>query len=661
MKALKTWWQMRSGEDETPFDGDTPAWLASLVFHMCLLVVLGLIGLPHYAPYQGIALAAPEIKEEIPVEPPTEFKSILDETQEIGASSIAIADAPAPSQAPQVAEVSIVAPPEAEVQPEGEIAAPELPVTPTGRAFNENIAIRGSSGVGMGSALGTLDKITEEIKRSLEQRPTHVIWMFDQSYSLNQQRKKVNARFRNIYKELGVIEDVDHKAFKQHKDEGQVPLLTTVMAFGQQYTYLTSAPTADVDLITKTVDAIENDPSGDENVFQAIYDVAEKAKVMRRRRNVMIVVFTDEVGDDQQKGLEATISLCRKYAIPVYVVGVPAPFGRDKTEIKWVDPDPAYDQRPQWGEVVQGPESFMPERVKLSFGPGTSDEPIASGFGPYSLSRLTYETGGIYFSVHPNRVLNRAVTKKETAELASHLKYFFDEEVMRPYKPDYLSIDEYKKMVNANKARFALISAARQSWVSAMKNPQLHFPKKNEADLAKRLNEAQKVAAKLAPEIEKLYQILKEGEADRANESRPRWKAGYDLAMGRTLAAKVRTEGYNAMLAKAKNGLKFKNADSDTWDIRPSNEITVGSALARGAKQAKTYLDRVVREHPGTPWALLAAKELQRPMGWTWDERHTGVNDVRRNGGGNNNNARPRDDKRKPIAKPKPRRSVPRL
>ena len=109
MKALKTWWQMRSGEDETPFDGDTPAWLASLVFHMCLLVVLGLIGLPHYAPYQGIALAAPEIKEEILVEPPTEFKSILDETQEIGASSIAIADAPAPSPTPSWLKASTAA------------------------------------------------------------------------------------------------------------------------------------------------------------------------------------------------------------------------------------------------------------------------------------------------------------------------------------------------------------------------------------------------------------------------------------------------------------------------------------------------------------------------------------------------------------------------
>jgi hypothetical protein len=660
MKALKNWWQMRTGEDETPFDGDTPAWLASMVFHMCLLIVLGLIGLSDYRP-EGIVLQMPEvIEDDDTLIDPLDFQYNPDETTDVGASSEEKFDAPVQSLAPLVALESIVPPLEAETRPDGEFEAPELPVTPTGLAFSPNVAIRGSTGVGTSGALGTLDLITVEIKHSLEQRPTLVVWMFDQSYSLNHQRKKVNARFRNIYRELGVIEGADDKAFKKHKNKGDVPLLTTVMSFGKQYAYLTSAPTDDVALITKTVDGIENDPSGDENVFQAIYDVADKVKSMRKQRNIMIVVFTDEVGDDQQRGLEATIGLCRKHAIPVYVVGVPAPFGRDKALLKWIDPDPNYDQKPQWGEVVQGPESYMPERIKLSFGPGTSDEPIASGFGPYSLSRLTYETGGQYYRVHPNRVLNRAVSRKETAELTSHLKYFFDEAVMRPYKPDYVSIEEYKKMVGANKARYALISAARQSWITAMKNPQLHFPKKNEADLANRLTEAQKVAAKLSPEINKLYQILKEGEADRPNESRPRWKAGYDLAMGRTLAAKVRTDGYNAMLAKAKNGLKFKNAKSDTWDIRPADEITVGSALARGAKDAKMYLNRVVNEHPDTPWALLASRELERPMGWTWEERHTGVNDVRRNGGGNNN-AMPRNDKRKPLVKPKPRRKVPRL
>src|SRR5690606_18424591 len=132
------------------------------------------------------------------------------------------------------------------------------------------------------------------------------------------------------------------------------------------------------------------------------------------------------VGDDQQ-GLDSTVQICRRYQMPVYVVGVPAPFGRDVTMLKWVDPDPEYDQTPQFGQVHQGPESFMPELLKLAFTGGDKNEdPIDSGFGPFALTRLCYETGGIYFTVHPNRNASRSVSRNEVAAYSSHITHFFD-------------------------------------------------------------------------------------------------------------------------------------------------------------------------------------------------------------------------------------------
>ena len=46
----------------------------------------------------------------------------------------------------------------------------------------------------------------------------------------------------------------------------------------------------------------------------------------------MLVVFTDEAGDDKDDapnsvGVENTIKICQRYGMPVYVVGVPALFG----------------------------------------------------------------------------------------------------------------------------------------------------------------------------------------------------------------------------------------------------------------------------------------------------------------------------------------------
>jgi hypothetical protein len=77
--------------------------------------------------------------------------------------------------------------------------------------------------------------------------------------------------------------------------------------------------------------------------------------------------------------------------------------------------------------VNQGPESLFPERIKLSFTAEREEtSPIDSGFGPFALTRLAYETGGMYFAVHPNRNVNRAVSRRETAEFSAHLEQFFD-------------------------------------------------------------------------------------------------------------------------------------------------------------------------------------------------------------------------------------------
>ena len=66
--------------------------------------------------------------------------------------------------------------------------------------------------------------------------------------------------------------------------------------------------------------------------------------------------------------LDQAVDVCRKYEMPVYVVGVPAPFGRETAYVKYIDPDPKFDQSPQWAPVHQGPESLLPERLMLLFG-----------------------------------------------------------------------------------------------------------------------------------------------------------------------------------------------------------------------------------------------------------------------------------------------------
>jgi hypothetical protein len=661
MRTLRRWWQEHTGVEDTPFDGDTPAWLVSLMFNVLLMVGLAMFGFT--IDREPLQLSFTEVQEEEEeLEPeivlPQEFVVSELPIDAVGAQSEDAGDI-TQSLAPTLADIPEIEQPVTEViSAVGDLAITDPVLQSTGLNVSDRI-VRGSAGVGTQGAGGAIDIITEKILLSLESRKTLVVWLFDATISLEQQRKEVHDRFDRIYHELGVIESSNDPRFAKHTDK---PLLTSVVAFGKEPKPLLKAPTDDLATIKTAVAEMPLDRSGVENTFLAVLRCAEEYTqyALKDRRNVMIIVFTDEKGDDE-KTADAAIAACRKFAMPVFVVGVPAPFGRSEAMMKWTDPDPAFDQTPQFGRVDQGPESRLTEVVKIRYPFRRElEDPMDSGFGPYWLTRLCVETGGIYFTVHPNRKLDGPVSREDTANLASHLRYFFDPDVMRPYRPDYVSDDEYRKLLMENKAMQSLVEAARHpETITPMSGSMLRFPRRDEADLQRLLTEAQKEAAKLEPKILHLYNIVRIGEPDRPKLTKPRWQAGYDLAMGRVMAVKVRTEAYNAMLAKAKT-MKFQDPKNDTWVLEPADTIEVGSVLEKEAQKARQYLERVVKDHPGTPWAMMAEGELATPLGWTWKETYTGVN-ATRPGMGNGNAPLPPDEMPKNIPKPPPKRTVPSL
>ncbi|HEY1064888.1 MAG TPA: vWA domain-containing protein, partial [Pirellulales bacterium] len=408
------------------------------------------------------------------------------------------------------------------------------------------------------------------------------------------------------------------------------PLLSAAVCYGSGMQEL-QGPTDDVAALKKAVEGIQNDPSGEERTFSAVMGAGQKYLNFKteQRRNVMIVVVTDEVGSDSNTPqlVDQSIGFARRYQLPVYVLGVPAPFGRKEVPFRFVNDDPAFEETEYMIPVEQGPESRAPEAVALAFWGDNPEEGalIDSGFGCYQLTRLCYETGGLYFAIHPNR--NRAARARggrmETPANSTVLYHFWDPAVMLPYTPQYMTDAEYQKFVFANKARAALVSTSTLASTGVMENPATKFPKFDEGTLATALSEAQRQAAKLAPKLDVLYESIKVGAVDRPKLEEPRWQAGFDLAMGRIMASVVRTKGYNLMLAEAKSGKPFKDPKNNTWELSHSDKVTTSSSLAKMAEDATTMLKRVVEEHPGTPWAFLAAKELETPMGWEWTETYT--------------------------------------
>jgi len=651
------------GEPEGPDDGametaailsrDLPALAASLVLHVVLLLVLALAGVatpPPTRPSVTVIETPLERDDEIDLAP--QEMIVSDMPEETGAAGEDQSADVAQSLAPVLDTVSMT-PVEAIPELVGDIQVDPLDALPTATEIDQAIVVRGAVGATTSGAAGAVDRLTAEIDASLQQRPTVVVWVFDQSVSLSAQRKEIASRLERVFQELGADRSQRHRPDLQN----------LVVAFGKNVSLVTKKPTDDVAEVIRAIDSVPVDDSGVEMTFAAIRAAADSARIYRTsapKKNVMIVAFTDEVGNDQQLA-DQTAQHCRKLGIPVYVVGVPAPFGMREVRMKYVEFDPKFDagEDEQWAVIEQGPETLFPEVVRVRSG-AREDEAIDSGFGPFSLSKLCAETGGIYFRVHPNSGERGRVTNQMVAPMASQIRYFFDPDVMQTYQPDYVSAAKLQQDIAANEAKRALVEAARSTEIQPMESPVMTFPRRDEPSLAGLLSEAQKAAAKAQPRIDAIHATLTAGAAGREAIKERRWQAGYDLALGRVLAAKVRTDAYNQMLAQAKLGMKFQDEKSDTWQLEPSDEVTVGSQTEKLAKQASELLERVVHDHAGTPWAQLAATELRTPLGYRWTERFTGVNTPQMADAGNNNNvpAPPTDDQKRKLGPPKPKRNL---
>jgi len=566
---------------------EMPAWLVSLVVHAALLLLLGsMVRVSIVEPEQSISSAIEDL-------PSAEYQFRDVTVQDLGSDSDVNLLTASKRTATQVA-------PDPQKKTERRLEERNLtvavPQTDLVEKPNENEFADVVDSVGetvhTGGVAGAIDRLTLEIAASLKQRKTLVVWLFDASLSLKSRRKKIADRFANVYRQLGVIS----------KDR-QRYLKTAVVSYGRETRILTPKPVDDVSTLVEAVRNIKPDVSGTENVFTAVDTVTRKWKTYRTkmRRNIMVIIVTDERGDDDA-GLEEVITRARRYGIRVYCVGNAAPFGRVKGKYRWKYADGTEEDL----DVDQGPESILPERIRLAFwGPAPPElKRLTSGFGPYALTRLCAETGGIFLVA---------------AEPPGGLR--FDPTVMKAYHPDYRPKRLYQKSLTTNRARSALVQAAVLTAVDEIRMPQMTFPAETDNVLRRAATEAQKPMAVLGARLRTIYGVLQTGENDRAKLTSPRWRAGYDLAIGRVLATLVRAYGYNTILAEMKSSPRsFKKKGSNAWRLIPSRKITTGPSVKKYAKQASLYLNRVIDEHPGTPWARLAEQELSQPLGWDWRE-----------------------------------------
>ena len=585
-----------------------PAWGLSLLLHAAIAAMLMSIS---YVIVNDVEF---RITSELPAEEAVEREFIVDTeiTQVVGNSShldlVGPSLAAAQNSGMKVSHASIP-----ELEPPVDAQLPLMAALPLPDEANllQEIDLMGTTEY-PGGTEGAIDRITWEIAASLRERKTIVVWLFDESLSLEKRRLQIADRFAAIYAQLGQM--------NVNADEN---LTTGLVGFGKDVHLLQGTLSNNTAELTRRVRTIANDESGQELAFAAVERALRKfgPEKKEQRANLMLVIVTDERGDDYAK-LEPIIKQCARTGTRVYCVGNTSILGREKGYVRYAweaDGDRFEEDIP----VDQGPESVMVEGLQLPFwSPALlNQDRISSGFGPYALSRLCAESGGIFF------VADDAVGAT------------FDEAIMRQYAPDYRPIKDYLRQLETNRAKANLVKAAQYGIPDdAIPQPVRRFAATSDSVLKQQITLAQRPFAALDYYLEELHQILEQGEAHRDKLDSDRWRAGFDLALGRVLAMRVRAFGYNMLLADMKtNPRKFEREGSNMWTLRASQTVDAGAKVKIMHDKATEYLNRVIKDHPSTPWARLAAVELKEPFGWSW---HEGVMPVPRQGQPNTNGPR---------------------
>ena len=479
----------------------------------------------------------------------------------------------------------------------------------------------GARVAGYGAAM---HRLTHELRRMMRREAVLVVWLFDASNSLKDDRKEIAENFNKIYEEL----DIARQQANQ-KGEKYESIETMICGFGEGVRKITPKPTADLKQIQQAILKIPEDESGREMLFSSLKAVMEEYGRQARStsRKLAIVVLTDEIGDDLEL-MEEVVDRSKLYKSPVYFLGREAIFGYPIAKMVWHHPDTG---EPYWIDVKRGPETAMPEALQYT-GFGGRWDSASSGFAPYPQARLVKESGGIYFMLQ---------TKEEAlAGSARDLERKFDDIRMKQYEPDLQSVREY--VMQRDKSGFR-----KSIWQIILRlNPHLDkelnieddYPidlagfKEKGADHFQRGVRALKLMDTAIAEMEKIR-------GGRDVEPDARWRAAYDLVYAQLLAYRVRLFQFLLTMDNhIASDPKPKNPKSNFWRrhyhgklIEPTEKQIKAAGvdtkvLEEQRKKALQVYATIIKDHAGTPWAQRAEQEKKWGFGIQlrehyWDPR----------------------------------------
>ena len=480
----------------------------------------------------------------------------------------------------------------------------------------------GARAEGYGAAMS---RISAELIRMMRKQPVLVVWIFDSSLSLTDDREEIAAQFDKIYQELNIA--TEQAKVKDRKFEA---LETMVTSFAGDVTKLMDKPSADIDEVAKAIRKIEEDESGEENMFSAIGKVLDEYSKMaaRSKRKLAIIVVSDESGDDTEY-LEDVIQRSNVIKSPVYFLSRESIFGYPYASVRVIHEETGL---PVWPRISRGPETAEVEALQWTgFGKrhGWNAENCSAGFGPWSMVRLARESGGIFF-----------LLADEEEQLAGGLRNQrnYDDFDMKEYTPLLMSRKEYVADRSKSKFRSTIFEIIDGLNPNKEEHKNLNFRWLYPIDKGEFNQVGRQEFAKAIYAIRQIEQAMKlldsvAGPKGYDTEASQRWRAAYDLLYAQLRAYYVRHIQLTLALDQHDRlWPKIEKEDTNHWERTGSRELLEPDAeqlkkanvtledLENYRREAIDYYKRVIDLHSGTPWALRASREMKHGFGVRFKE-----------------------------------------
>lgn len=615
-------------------------WLVSMIFHTAALLVMGLWVFPNWMDQKGEVITArfADLGDQeatfslLPIAsiemPELGDSDLEDEVVETSMTS-EMTEMELPDLMPSLRGVELASIETLRSDPETRLASMRKMMAESGGGEPAERTESTTEQIGAANGIESATQSVENaIRGELKQGDTLVVWLLDASISLQLNRDRMARRIRDFYVEIGALSRPDTSdGIERHR------LFSSVVAFGKGITEVSTPSLVGVNAID-AMTRVPVDTSGVENTMTAVDSVLNHYRYKtKRKERLMVVLLTDESGDDVQK-LEYTIANCREAKAVVHVLGPTAVMGMQKGLQRWTS-----NQRggaEYFLTVDRGPESAVPQRIFLPYWheadvslQSVKIQPVAalpwygsvyrervlSGFGPYALTRLALQTGGTY-TLYDDGVSDQ-----------------YDVEKLRRYMPSYRSDTDIRLSVQDSLLRSFVVRSAE---LTIQEKEQFETPRMLFMGKRSAINPMQFTTVYLTPSafrtqfgnrikrerskgesaLRSLDALLSESQTNDwqellRGETSERWRAAFSLARGRTLATMAR---YHEYIAACDSAGEFIQSDTNMVNFMPTYQMNT-SPGAGLAEQATQMLQACASEHRDTPWAELANWELEKPFG----------------------------------------------